>query len=512
TPRPENFFLCYNGGKDFARRRVMNFFAKYLTDTYELVETLKSSAQDFIAVAYDKRAKRLCVIKQRALHSRPIYEMLKELDEPRVPKIYRLFELDGNFFVVEEHIDGQTLEDTAIYQPETFDENFATRILLSLCDCLEKIHAKNIVHRDIKPSNIMVTEAGAVKLIDFGIARIFKPDSRADTELLGTRGYAPPEQFGLFGLGQTDSRSDIYSLGVTIKNLLGEDYSGKLTDILNRCTSPDPAQRFQSAAELKRAVLNARKFYHAKKFILAALICSAIIFIPNIADEDFPPPEVIEVQTPAVVEVPKLEVPTPAAQISTAEENFKPFEIPTPAANEVQLPEVQTPAVAKEKIAESSPPDDLNHETFKPLTELPPLTPPVEIPSTPQPVVPSQPAEKTSGEVELKLYFNGELTSKEHMIYLRDWQAWARNDYGDYLFPSGTTARLHIENHSGKDLINPHIEIDLGYEDYELDEPTIANGQSRDLNIPLGGQLASPAKGSGYLQIVLYAHASRRFS
>ena len=135
---------------------------------------------------------------------------------------------------------------------------------------------------------------------------------------------------------------------------------------------------------------------------------------------------------------------------------------------------------------------------------MPPLTPPVEIPSTPQPVVPSQPAEKTSGEVELKLYFNGELTGKEHMIYLRDWQAWARNDYGDYLFPSGMTARLHIENHSGKDLISPHIEIDLGYEDYALDEPTIANGQSRDLNIPLGGQLASPAQGSGHLQIVLY--------
>lgn len=438
----------------------MNFFAKYLADTYELVETLKSSAQDFIAVAYDKRAKRLCVIKQRSLNSRPIYEMLKELDEPRIPKIYRLFELDGNFFVVEEHIDGQTLEDTAIYQPETFDENFATRILFNLCDCLSAIHAKNIVHRDIKPSNIMVTAAGAVKLIDFGIARIFKPDLRADTELLGTRGYAPPEQFGLFGLGQTDSRSDIYSLGVTIKNLLGEDYDGKLIDILNRCTSPDPAQRFQSAAELKRAVLNAQKFYRAKKFIFAALICSVMIFLPNIADEDFPPPEVVEVTTPVIIE---------------------------------------------EKIVVSSPPDDLNHETFKTLIELPPLTPPVEIPATPQPVVPSQPAEKTSNEVELKLYLNGEPTGKEHMVYLRGWQSWARNDYGDYLFPPSATARLRIENHSGKDLINPHIEIDLGYEDYALDEPTIANGQSRDLNIPLGGQLASPAKGSGHLQIVLYA-------
>ena len=124
----------------------MNFFEKYLSDTYDLVETLKSSAQDFIAVVYDKRAKKLCVMKQRALNSRPIYQMLQELDEPHIPKIYRLFERDGKLIVVEEHIDGQTLEDTAIYQADTLDEKFATNILLHLCDCLIAIHEKNIVH------------------------------------------------------------------------------------------------------------------------------------------------------------------------------------------------------------------------------------------------------------------------------------------------------------------------------------------------------------------------------
>ena len=444
----------------------MNFFEKYLSDTYDLVDVLKSSEKDFIAVVYDKRTKKLCVMKQRALNSQPIYKILQELNEPHIPKIYRLFERDGKLIVIEEHIDGQTLEDTAIYQTNTLDEKFAANILLSICECLTAIHAKNIVHRDIKPSNIMVTDSHNVKLIDFGIARIFKPDSRADTELLGTRGYAPPEQFGLFGLGQTDSRSDIYSLGVTIKNLLGEDYHGTLSGILNRCTSPDPLQRFQSAAELRRAVLYNQKFYRVNKFLITIPLCLTIIFISNVAGEYFQEPE--------------IEKP----------------------------PEVQTPVVVEEKIAESSPPDDSKHDIFNPLTEFvinpAPITPLPEIPSLPQPVTPNQPVEKPSGEVKFKFYLNGELTGKEHMVYLRGWQSWSRNSYGDYLFPPSTTARVHIENHSGKDLINPHIEINIGYEEYELDKPTIANGQSLDLSIPLGGQLASPEKGSGHLQIILY--------
>ena len=450
----------------------MNFFEKYLGDTFELVETLKSSAQDFVAVVYDKRTKRLCVLKQRALNSKPIYQILKELDDAHIPKIYRLFEFDGKLIVVEEHIDGQTLEDTAIYRTELFDEKFVADILLSLCDCLIAFHAKNIVHRDIKPSNIMLTESRAVKLIDFGIARIFKPASRADTELLGTRGYAPPEQFGLFGLGQTDSRSDIYSLGVTIKNLLGEDYRGKLSDILNRCTSPDPMQRFQSAAELRNAILRTQKIYPIKKFAIAAPIFFSIIFFHNVANFG---------------------------------ENFQ-SEVSTP------LPEIQTPPEIISET-ENTPPENSNRDAFNQLTDFvinpPPATTPLpEIPSPIQPAAPAPSIEKISGEVNFKFYLNGELTDKYHMIYFRPedgWQNWPRNNYGDYLFPPSMIARLRIENHSGKDLINPRIEINFGYDKYATDYPTIASGQSIDLNIPLAGQLAAPKKGNGTFHVTLKA-------
>jgi hypothetical protein len=134
-------------------------------------------------------------------------------------------------------------------------------------------------------------------------------------------------------------------------------------------------------------------------------------------------------------------------------------------------------------------------------TPTPSLTLP-ELPS--QPVKPAQPVEKPTGEVELKLYLNGELTGKEHMIYLRGWQSWSRDEYGQVLFPPSMTARLRIENHSGKDLINPRIEVNIGYDKYTVDEPTIERGQSRDLNIPLGGQMASPEEGSGHLTIAIH--------
>ena len=77
----------------------MNFFEKYLGDTYELVDTLKSSEQSFVATVYDKRAKRLCVMKRRESTCLPIYKLLKGLNSPHVTKIYRLFEREGKFFL-----------------------------------------------------------------------------------------------------------------------------------------------------------------------------------------------------------------------------------------------------------------------------------------------------------------------------------------------------------------------------------------------------------------------------
>ena len=213
---------------------------------YKPIDIIKTGEGGDVQLVYDKVGKQICVIKQRNLNTLELYKNLKAINSHYIPEIFRLLEVDGKFFVVEEYISGRTLAE--ILQYENFiHEDLAAQILRQLCECLHELHAQKIIHRDIKPSNIMLTRDNVVRLIDFSISRIEKENHSTDTEFLGTRGYAPPEQYGF---GQTDSRSDIYSLGVTIQRLLGKNYSGWLEKIITHCTKLDPENRYQSIDEL----------------------------------------------------------------------------------------------------------------------------------------------------------------------------------------------------------------------------------------------------------------------
>lgn len=446
----------------------MDSFERYLGDTYELVDTLKNSSQGFVAAVYDKRSRRLCTMKQRALKSLPIYQTLQDLNNPHVLQIYRLFERDEKLIVVEEYIDGQTLEEILLYRPTALDEATVEKILLQLCDALAAVHAQNIICRDLKPSNIMLTEKIFVKLTDFGIARIFKPDTAADTEVLGTRGYAPPEQYGLFDLGQSDPRSDIYALGVTLKELLGKDYGGRLKKFLDKCTAQDPARRYQSANELRDAVTRSKIFGRSKKFFVIATIGLTIFFLPQNLDVSDAPPVVEEIP----IEPENFsESKTPPAEEKFSAEMFDASEIkiPTPTLPEINLP---------------SPAPEMNFEPQKPTGKI------------------------FTRAVEMSLYLNGERTDDHHMVYLSGWQTWRRDQYGQVLFPDTWRARLHVVNHSGKDLLNPRLTIHIGQDEQFFDVTTIADGASFDFDIPLGKKLASPEKGSGHLKITLHAEDS----
>ena len=188
----------------------MKLWEMYLKNTYEILDVLKDTGENKVILAYDKRGRQNCVLKERSLHSRALYETLKEISSPHIPAIYRLIEQDGKLLVVEEYVEGRTLAELIQSMPsQRIDESLAVNILRQLCECLAPLHEKGIIHRDVKPSNIILTKDNIVKLIDFGIARTEKQEAGNDTEFLGTRGYAPPEQYGF---GQTDAGQGIQRL------------------------------------------------------------------------------------------------------------------------------------------------------------------------------------------------------------------------------------------------------------------------------------------------------------
>lgn len=171
--------------------------------------------------------------------------MLQELAHPCLPRVYEVLLDEDTTTVVEEYIEGQTAGSVEL------SEKQCRTIVKELCDVLIFLHGKGIIHRDIKPSNILLAKDGHIRLIDFDAARTRKEDLEQDTMLLGTRGYAPPEQYGF---AQTDERSDIYALGVTVKQLLGSR-AGKpgYRRILSKCTNLEPGRRYQSVRRVKRA-------------------------------------------------------------------------------------------------------------------------------------------------------------------------------------------------------------------------------------------------------------------
>jgi WD40 repeat protein len=152
--------------------------------------------------------------------------LLAQLTHPNLPRIYEQFTEGGRSYLVMDFIEGETLEDhlEQLGRAKMPVEKILD-VALQLCSVLEYLHTRQppIVFRDLKPGNVMLTPTGHVYLIDFGIARHFKPGQQKDTTALGSSGYAPPEQYGK---SQTTTRADIYSLGATLHELLtGDDPS-----------------------------------------------------------------------------------------------------------------------------------------------------------------------------------------------------------------------------------------------------------------------------------------------
>lgn len=190
--------------------------------------------------------------------------MMKKLDHPSLPRIVDIIDNGETIFVVMDYIEGESLDKILLeYGPQP--EELVIAWAKQLCDVLSYLHSQKppIIYRDMKPANIMLKPEGNIKIIDFGIAREYKEQSLADTTVLGTKGYAPPEQYS----GQTDARSDIFALGMTMHHLLtgidprgGEKYvpvrmwnpelSEGIEIIIDKCVQPAAENRYQNCSDL----------------------------------------------------------------------------------------------------------------------------------------------------------------------------------------------------------------------------------------------------------------------
>lgn len=197
--------------------------------------------------------------------------IMKRLDHPSLPRIVDILDKENFIYVVMDYVEGESLKavlDKYGAQPQDTVIEWAKQ----LARVLDYLHTQKppIIYRDMKPANVMLQPNGNVKVIDFGIAREYKEQNLADTTSFGTKGYAAPEQFG--GKGQTDARTDVYCLGVTLYHLLtgqnpseppyeicpirywNPQLSSGLEAIILKCTEQNPENRYQSCAELLYAL------------------------------------------------------------------------------------------------------------------------------------------------------------------------------------------------------------------------------------------------------------------
>lgn len=255
-------------------------------EKYELVRQIGDSGFYKLFFAIAKPINRTCAVKiclnknESSFSNRDILihdaNMIKELNHPVIPKIIDVIENAEYLAVVQEFFDGETLE-TIVENRGTQSVGQVVNWSKQLCGFLQYLHSLNppYIYRDMKPANIILQPSGYIKVMDFGIMRTYKPGKMQDTVVLGTRGYAAPEQYGT---AQSDPRTDIFGLGMTMYFLLtGDDprnpnFNGMkpiralnpsipkgMEYIIEKCTRIDPNQRYQSAGELLKDLENIRK-------------------------------------------------------------------------------------------------------------------------------------------------------------------------------------------------------------------------------------------------------------
>lgn len=224
-------------------------FLRDVETYFEEVRLLKRGARGSVTLLRHRSTGKRYIFR-RFTGSAEVYRKLLTVDCPYLPRIEEVAEQGGQVAVLEEYVQGDTLAE--LLTGAKLTEKEARQVTMQLCQALHVLHSMGAVHRDVKPENVILRGSDAV-LIDFDAARIYKDESESDTQVLGTTGFAAPEQYGIF---QSDERADIFSLGVLLNIMLTgkhpsrEMAAGKMGRIVRKCTMTAPEQRYQSARAL----------------------------------------------------------------------------------------------------------------------------------------------------------------------------------------------------------------------------------------------------------------------
>ncbi len=267
---------------------------------YLVQRRLGQGGMGAVYLAHDQRLDIECAIKEmsaallkteedrdrarRAFHEEA--KLLARLSHPNLPRVSDHFTENGKEYLVMEYVPGETLAQVMRRNPPPWSVAEAMALVEPLTDVLHYLHSRQppIIFRDLKPANVMRTPEGQIKLIDFGIARLFKAGQSHDTQAFGTMGYSAPEQYGQ---GQTDARSDVYALAVLIHQLisahdpisqpfnvplahrLNSRVPEQFSAVLQTAMSHDPQDRFGSMVAFRRALLNAAGNVPSQPFVAA---------------------------------------------------------------------------------------------------------------------------------------------------------------------------------------------------------------------------------------------------
>lgn len=234
----------------------MNFDEEYRLSFYKEIAYLDKNYNVYLVQNIE--TKRIYVKKIIEVYNIEVYNFIKKNPIENIPRIYEVIEDNEKLIVIEEYINGETLQ-LFLERNGILSEEKVSDILCQLCDLLEKLHSLNppIIHRDIKPSNIIISDYGKITLIDFNASKIYYDKSFKDTKLMGTVGYAAPEQYGF---SSSNIKTDIYALGVLINILLTGELptekraEGFLGDIVCKCTKLDPDKRYNNVMDLKKSI------------------------------------------------------------------------------------------------------------------------------------------------------------------------------------------------------------------------------------------------------------------